>query len=238
MVTALEINAYSVFMAKPKTPTARTKPKREYPNRIRDLIKERGWSYDVLAEKVDSHPKTIGSLARGEAELTWSWMVRLGRAFGVKPTEIMERQVAAGLRSVPITGTVKAGAWANSHSYDTQDQTFVTVPNLAEYRNFDLYARMIDGESMNKIYAPGSIVVLSRLRQLPGEIILGKRYHVRRRRGDLEEDTIKTLVRARDGEYWLQPESDSPEFAAFPLNDHDSTTVELVGRVRFALTLE
>jgi hypothetical protein len=112
------------------------------------------------------------------------------------------------------------------------------VPNDPDFRNLDLYARRIEGESMNRIYASGSIVILSRLLQRPGEIIAGKRYHVRRTRGDLSEETIKTLVRAANGEYWLQPESDSPEFSAFALQGEEGTTVELLGRVRYALTVE
>ena len=230
-------NSYPVGMTKPQKRAVASRPRREYPNRIRELNKERGWNYDILAEKVGAHSQTIGDLVRGDAELTLKWMERLARAFGVRTTEIIEKPVTDGLRTVLVTGKVQAGAWSEGHTFDPQDQTHVTVPN-SEYRNLDLYARVIEGESMNAIYAHGSIVVLSRLLQAPGEIIAGKRYHVRRTRGDLSEETIKTLVRASNGEYWLQPESTSPEFAAFPLKGEEGTTVELLGRVRYALTVE
>lgn len=236
---ALIDHSYPLGMTKPAKRPSPAKPSREYPNRIRELNKERGWDYDLLAEKLGTHPKTIGKLARGDAELTLTWMQRLARAYGIKPVEIIEKPTtAAGLRNVQVTGTVQAGSWADSHTFDPQDQTAVTVPNHPDYRNLDLYARRIEGESMNRVYAAGSIVVLSRLLQRPGEILVGKRYHVRRTRGDLTEETIKTLVRASNGEYWLQPESDSPEFAAFALQGEEGTTVELLGRVRYALTVE
>ena len=201
-------------------------------------MKERGWTYDSLAEKVGSHPKTVGALARGEAELTLTWMQRFARLFGVKAIEIIERVEAADMRNVPITGRVRAGAWAESHTFDPQARSSVTIPNDDRYRSVSLYALVIEGESMNRLYPNGSTVVLSRLSQRPGEIIVGKRYHVVRTRGDLIEETIKTLVRDRDGNYWLQPESDSPEFGAFALEGEEGTTVELRGRVQAALTIE
>lgn len=238
MVTALNIGSYSEFMPTPKKPVPPPKAPREYPNRIRELNKERGWSYDALAEKVGSHPKTIGALATGGAELTLTWMQRLARVYGVKAYEIIEKPEIANLRTVPVTGRVQAGEWADGHTFDAQAPRTITIPNDDEFRRLDLYALQIEGESMNKLYAAGSIVVLSRLSQRPGEIVAGKRYHVVRTRGDLSEETIKTLVRDSAGDYWLQPESTSPAFAAFALEGEEGTTVELRGRVRHAFTKE
>lgn len=238
MVTALAHNGYSGGMIDRKRRLPPAKQPREYPNRIRELNKERGLTYETLAEKIGVHYKTIGDLAVGKAELTFTWMQRLAKVYGVKPTEIIERQVMSGLRTVEVGGKVQAGAWADNHAFDPQDRRTVTVPNAAELRGLDLYAREIEGESMNKLYAHGSIVILSRLSQRPGEIIVGKRYHVARTRADLTEETIKTLVKDRAGDYWLQPESDSPEFTAFKLAGDAEETVQLLGRVRFALTVE
>lgn len=241
--------AYPGRMTPPKKPPspARTRARAEpkaYPNRINELKAQFGYSYDEIATRLNAlydenfHSKTIGSLARGESELTYTWMQRFGRLFGVKPTEVIEKQAQDGFRMVEVEGTVAAGAWAESHVFDSQDRTYVPVPNNPDFANLTLYARKIEGQSMNLIYAEGSMVVLSRLLQRPGEIIAGKRYHVRRTRGDLTEETIKKLVRAGDGSYWLQPESNSPEFAAFPLEGANGETVELIGRVRHALTNE
>jgi hypothetical protein len=68
-----------------------------------------------FAAKVGAHPKTIGDLARGEAELTLTWMQRLARVYGVKAIEIIEKPTIAGLRTVIVTGTVQAGTWADNH---------------------------------------------------------------------------------------------------------------------------
>lgn len=238
VVTALAHNGYSGGMIERKRRPTPAKQPREYPNRIRELNKERGYTYDSLAAELGVHPKTIGALATGDAELTLTWMQRLANVYGVKPIEIIERQVMEGLRSVVIGGKVQAGVWADNHAFDPQDRRTVTVPNDPDLKGLDLYAREIEGESMNKLYAHGSVVVLSRLAQRPGEIIAGKRYHVARTRGDVREETIKTLVRDRAGDYWLQPESDSPEFTAFKLAGDENETVELLGRVRYALTVE
>ena len=195
-------------------------------------------TYDTLGEQLGVHPQTIGSLARGEIDLTLKWMRRFADVFGVRATEIIEKQISDGLRSVPITGRLQAGTWANHHGFDQSEQRFVTIPDLQEFSKLQLYAKVIDGESMNKVYPNGSIVVFSRASQRPDEFRAGKRYHVIRQRGDLFEETVKTLVRDSKGDYWLQPESDSPEFSAFRLENADDTTVQISGRVRYAQTPE
>jgi phage repressor protein C with HTH and peptisase S24 domain len=113
------------------------------------------------------------------------------------------------------------------------------VPDDPNYRSLTLYAGRVVGDSMNRVYPDGTIVVLSRMAQRPGEILEGKRYHIRRTRaGGLIEETIKTLVRDSKGRYWMQPESDSPEFAAVPLDGGEDETIELIGRVRWSVRPE
>lgn len=101
MVTALENNTYSGFMPPRKTtPAPRHSTSKAYPNRINELKKQFDWNYDDIAERLNAmyagenfHPKTIGKLARGDAELTFTWMQRLARLFGVKPIEIVGRDL-------------------------------------------------------------------------------------------------------------------------------------------------
>ncbi|MGH6684999.1 MAG: hypothetical protein ACRECA_13960, partial [Pseudolabrys sp.] len=73
-----------------------------------------------------------------------------------------------------------------------------------------------------------------------GEVIPGRRYHVRRTRTDgLTEETIKTLVTGDDGQYWLKPESNKPEFQQWiALDGAPGESVHLVGCVRYVLRRE
>lgn len=247
-VNALLRNSYSGDMP-PRKSIARRPTKaptkavavapREKPNRIRELAKRHNLTYADIAEQLGTSETQIGRLASGGRKLTQEWMNRLAPVLKCEPAEIMQKPVAEGLRNVPVTGRVEAGIWAESHGLPEDDHYTVMVPDDPAFRSLTLYAREINGESMNKLYPHRSVIVLSNMLQRPGEILPGKRYHVRVTRLDgTVEETIKTLSRGQNGTYWLIPESDSPEFTAIPLDARDGEEVILLGRVRWAVRRE
>lgn len=108
------------------------------------------------------------------------------------------------------------------------------VPDDAALQGVPLYAAEVRGPAANLRYSDKSVLILSKLISVPGEMQAGRRYHVRITRGadDLCEDTIKLLVE-RDGKYWLRPESDHPDFQTWtPLDGIPGHVVEVIGRVR------
>ena len=108
------------------------------------------------------------------------------------------------------------------------------IPDDPALQGVALYAGELRGESMNRRYPSGAIIILSKVSQRPGDITADRRYHVRMTHIDgLIEETIKTLAKDSAGEYWLKPESDHPECQEWiPLDGKPGTTVELIGRVR------
>ncbi|MEL6374611.1 MAG: helix-turn-helix domain-containing protein [Pseudomonadota bacterium] len=68
-------------------------------NRIKELRTQRGWSLEQLAEAVgdSTGTSTMNKLERGAMKLTTDWMVKLGRAFGVDPIEIVDDRPRLGL---------------------------------------------------------------------------------------------------------------------------------------------
>ncbi len=228
------------------TPSA-GKIAREYPNRIVELMKARGWTYPQLAQAVQDYAATIDDrgklkttavsmnrLAIGTTELTLEWMRFLAAVFSVAPEEIIAKPIMDGMRRVKVMGALRAGVWAEAHQWAIDEQYEIMIPDDPAMRNVALYAGLLQGESMNRRYPDGAIIILSRITQKPGEIVEGRRYHVRLTHADgLTEETIKTLARDAAGEYWLKPESDHPEFQEWiSLDGKPGTTVELIGRVR------
>lgn len=215
---------------------------RRYPNRIHDLTKTAGLTYARVAEALGNgtHEVTISNLANGKQELTQSWMERLAKVFAVEPADILRASMPSGLLRVRVTGLLRAGHWHESFELPESDQFDVMIQADRPLREADLYAGVIDGQSMNRIYPDKTVVVLSGKLQRPGEIAVGKRYHVRQTRPDgSTEDTIKTLARSEDGRYWLKPESTEPEHQQWiPLDGGADATVELMGRVRFVVYRE
>ena len=226
----------------PRKPRKSAAPARtpQRPNRIAELTKSSRLTYGKVAERLDVHPVTIANLARGKTELTQSWMIKFGSVFGVPPEEIIAKPVLANLRRIRVTGFIQAGDWSENHEWDYDDQYEVFIPDDAALRRISLYAAEVRGGSMNLRYPDGSVVVLSHVGDSPNDVTVGSRYHVRITRSDgMTEDTLKTLVRRDDGRYWLKPESTEPEFQEWiPLDGRPGVTVELLGKVRYAVQKE
>lgn len=210
-----------------------------FPNRINELAKARGLTHDDIAAALGVNRTTVADRARGAVPMNQDWQHKLAEFFQVPLGDILEKPASEGLRAVPVMLPLAAGDWSESHQYEPDDRDSVMVPDDPRFRTMSLYAGKVVGDSMNRLYPDGTIVVLSRMAQRPGEILEGKRYHIRRTRaGGLVEETIKTLVRDSKGRYWMQPESDSPEFSAVPLDGGEDEVIELVGRVRWSVRPE
>lgn len=227
-----------------KSPSAKLPKRRlrkeEYPNRIAELAQLRGLTYADIADAVDAHEITIAKLATGRQELTLTWMKRLAPVLGATPAEIIAKRSGDNLRAVIVKGELRAGAWAEKHQWQEDDQYEVMIPDDPAFRGLTLYGGAIEGESMNRRYPSGAVVILSRLTHRPGEIEEGRRYHVQRVRADGQtEETIKMLARSTDGRYWLVPESTDPEHQEWiPLEGKAGETIHLVGRVRYVVHRE
>jgi transcriptional regulator with XRE-family HTH domain len=59
------------------------------PNRIRAFRERAGLSMQALAERAGTSAPQINKLEKGDRKLTVDWMIRLGRALGVDPKDLM-----------------------------------------------------------------------------------------------------------------------------------------------------
>src|SRR5258708_23097098 len=59
------------------------------PNRIRAFGEGAGLSMQALAERAGTSAPQINKLEKGDRKLTVDWMIRLGRALGVDPKDLM-----------------------------------------------------------------------------------------------------------------------------------------------------
>ena len=141
---------------------------------------------------------------------------------------------------VPVKGSLQAGVWAESFERAAGDQYDVWVRASPDLLRETLYAAEVHGNSMNRVYPHGTVVVLRRGIDGPSDLVPGKRYHVERVMPDgLVENTLKTVKVAPDGRVWLVPESDDPEFQTPMLVDgKNGCHVSFVGRVVVAITNE
>lgn len=214
------------------------------PNRIHELWKARGWTAADVAERVRDLAEqrgdtdrmktaegTISRLSTGAITLDQNWMEYLGAIYNVPAGEIISPPSAEGMRRVGVKIAIEADAWRAEPDWSATDRYSILIPDDPALHDVELYAGEVRGAAMDLRYPAGALVILSPIMQRPGEIIEGRRYHVRRRQNGQCEETIKTLVR-RDDHYWLKPESSSPAHQAWQPLDGARGTIELIGRVR------
>lgn len=228
------------------------KPAKPRPNRIRELTKQRKWTYPDVAERVRTlakargdqnrakvHTITINRLATGEAKMTQEWMNLLGEVFDVPPAEIISAPLAQNLVRVQVLYAFRGGQWRKASMLSAAEQYQLMIPREPRLDGLALYAGEIRGEDVNHRYPRGAIVLVAKLDpgalNRPGEVITDRRYHVRitREADGMIEDSIRCLVASRDGQLWLKPESDRPEHQEWtPLTGRPGFSVEIIGRVR------
>lgn len=180
------------------------------------------------------HEVTINRLATGKINLTQDWMNLLGEIYAVPASEIISVPIAQNLQRVRVSCALEAGNWRSTSDLPESEQFDIMIVHDEALRGATIYAGEIRGPANNLRYSAGSIAILSKLEQKPGEIEIGKRYHVRTMQTDgLIEDTIKCLVKDGEGKYWLRPESDHPAHQQWlPLDGTELLKVEIIGRVR------
>lgn len=203
----------------------------------------------AAADRTDIKLKTLSAHEEGRnlvRGLSRDHSSRYARAYGVSETWLITGAGAPtpGARSdsirVTVRGVLQAGVWRESFELPPPDQFDVWIPKRPDLEFEPLYAGIVRGESMNRVYPDGTIVVMRRRVEGPHDLIPDKRYHVERQRPDgTVECTLKTVRRRADGSIWLVPESTDPAFqetiaVSSPKDGH----ISFVGRVVQAIINE
>lgn len=63
--------------------------KDKFGKRIRDLRKQKGWSQEELADKVDLHRTYIGAIERGEQSVSIDKIEALAKGFRISVEELL-----------------------------------------------------------------------------------------------------------------------------------------------------
>lgn len=208
-----------------------------------------GLTRSEAAERTGIRLKTLSAHEEGRnllRGLSTMYSSRYARAYGVAEVWLTAGAGAPKPSSrgdsipVPVRGILQAGVWRESFELPPPDQFEVWIPRRPEIEFEPLYAGIVRGESMNRVYPDGTIVVMRRRIEDPRDLIPEKRYHVERQRPDGSvECTLKTVKRRADGSIWLVPESTDPAFqetiaVSSPTDGH----VSFVGRVVQAIIAE
>jgi SOS-response transcriptional repressor LexA len=138
------------------------------------------------------------------------------------------------LTRVRVTAHVAAGDWRLEEEWaDPGEQYDVWTPQLG-FNGLRRHGLEVRGNSMNRVYPEGTVVVYVNIHELGREPRHGERVIVRRTRIDgLKEATCKEY-RLVDGLIWLWPLSDDPLHQT-PINPanpgQDIESVDIIGLV-------
>ncbi|HEX7151677.1 MAG TPA: helix-turn-helix transcriptional regulator [Thermoanaerobaculia bacterium] len=74
----------------PRTEESRTKESISFGKRVRELRTARGWTQEHLAEESGMNWLQVGHIERGASDPKLSTIIRLAKALGVKPGELLD----------------------------------------------------------------------------------------------------------------------------------------------------
>jgi transcriptional regulator with XRE-family HTH domain len=204
-------------------------------NRIKDLRLERGLTQTQLGEMLGTTSATIQRLETGKRQLTQKWVEKISSILGVEVSELFGNILPTTNVGVSVIGEVQAGVWKEVDVLDEPRHPTLPIGPDPRYIDFPQYALLVQGTSMNKVFAPGSYIVCVPLADLGREPRDGDIVVVERRRKGMVETTVKRLSISRQ-KVVLLPESTDPRFQT-PVEmdgnaDHDeiAVTALVVGR--------
>lgn len=130
---------------------------------------------------------------------------------GFTPNVDEDTRPLAGVR---VIGQVEAGVFRDALELPYDEQFEIEVPVSATYRTLPRAGLIVRGPSMNRVYPEGTILIVVSVIHLGEDFDprSGQRVIVQRRNREGCEATVKELVIDDDGQAWLWPRSNHPEF--------------------------
>lgn len=120
--------------------------------------------------------------------------------------------ISTVLNRLWVRGSVAAGVFASAYEWPQDDWTLYYGGKHIEAPDGARYGLRVDGDSMNQVYPPGTILDCVAIEHC-ADLESGQRVIVERRRFDGEvEATVKEYVVGDDGTEWLVPRSYNPAF--------------------------
>lgn len=131
-----------------------------------------------------------------------------------KAEEQVNASVSLPVSQVQVCGEVQAGVWKEAQEWPVSDQYEITIPYDASYPGLKRYGLTVKGQSMNRVFQDGSVVIVinfAELGRLPrnGDYVVAMQ---RSRVSDSFEATIKAVQIKESGQMVLWPQSTEPEF--------------------------
>lgn len=188
-------------------------------NRLRELREARGWTHEKAGEEMGVSRSQFIKLERGERRLTSDYINLAAKAFGVRPSDIIEE---SDDNVVPLMGYIGAGSEIlpefEQIPPEGLDQIHVPFP-LPD----DMIALEVRGDSMLPVYKDGHVLIIYREQKRPLTAFYGEEAAVRTTDG---RRFLKTIMKGTNGLVTLM------SFNAAPI---ENVSLEWIGEIFAAI---
>lgn len=196
--------------------------------KLRNARKRKGWSLRQAEDVVPLSHAQISRLERNPDAASIATLKEFAKSYGCR----LEDLIDVSTQGVIVRGEVNAGAWRESYEWSIDEQYSYPIPQIPGYEDALLFGLEVKGDSMDKKFSPGTVLICSPLIEqgrepTNGEYVIAVRYDS----SGQQEATCKRF-HSENGQSWLMPESTNPTHQA-PVMLTDATTdrVEIIATV-------
>lgn len=185
-------------------------------------LAEIGKRKSALATHLGLPSSRIAEIVRGDRTIKTSEVAPLAEFLEMPADQVLAldsgREIATsplGSQTVRVVGAVEAGIFRPAIEWPEDQQYLVPIYVPTRLERLRKFALEVRGSSMNRLYAPGTILICVRFAEGELELKAGQKVVACRRdaHGDIEA-TVKELVQESDGSLWLWPRSTDPAHQA------------------------
>lgn len=209
-------------------------------DRMLHAIQAAGTNQARLAKACGTQPTTIRDIVVKQTEPRFRLLFKIAEALNVsplwlakgegrmrleKPSETLPR---GELFVVPVKGVCSAGRWAEAPATSDVSTEELMIP---EQRYSELFGLTVSGDSMDKIYADGTILICCPLSIYTSQVRDGDHVIAQRACAGEYETTVKVISKDLAGRVWLVPESTNASHQAVLAADASAETVEIIAIV-------
>ncbi|MFT8484278.1 MAG: helix-turn-helix domain-containing protein [Gluconobacter cerinus] len=185
---------------------------------LKRRMDEKGFKQKSLAIAADLNDTYVRDILKGKSKNPEaSKLARIAQVLGCTSDDLLGKGASVTpihTTRIEVRGDVQAGVWREAIEWPAVDWYAITVPIDTAYQGFHRYGLKVCGQSMNKVFPEGSVVVVINfgdLGRLPktGDFVVAVQ---RCEKTDQYEATVKAVQIRDDGTVILWPQSWDPAF--------------------------
>ncbi|WP_408872913.1 LexA family protein [Gluconobacter roseus] len=185
---------------------------------IEQMMKAQNTNPKRLAKEAGVGPTYVRDIIEGRSlDPKTGKLTQIATALGCKLDDLLGKGASVTpihTTQIEVRGDVQAGVWREAIEWPAVDWYAITVPIDTAYQGFHRYGLKVCGQSMNKVFPEGSVVVVINfgdLGRLPktGDFVVAVQ---RCSKTDQYEATVKAVQIRDDGTVILWPQSWDPAF--------------------------